>query len=181
MNALSIASNEPVRVPSSNDFAAFVTRAEVEDLLYYEAELLDTWQLHEWLALFTEDGSYYVPSADLPRSASSDDSLFYIADDPVRLHERVVRLMKKTAHSEYPRSRTRHLVSNIRIMGANHDEVQVAASFVTYRMKFGNSDAYVGSTHYRLRRVDGQLRILEKRCFLDLEALRPHGRVSIIL
>lgn len=99
----------------------------------------------------------------------------------MRLRERVIRLMKKTAHAEYPRSRTRHLVSNIRILAANAEEIQVASAFVTYRMKLGNSDAYVGSTHYRLRRIDGQLRIVEKRCFLDLEALRPHGRVSIIL
>lgn len=172
---------KPTRIPSSSDFAAYVTRTEVEDLLYHEAELLDTWQLHEWLKLFTEDGCYYVPSTDLPRNASSDNSLFYIADDPVRLRQRVIRLMKKTAHSEYPRSRTRHLVSNIRILQAGPEEIRVSAAFVTYRMKFENSDAYVGSTHYRLRRVDGQLRIVEKRCFLDLEALRPHGRVSIIL
>ena len=180
MNAVTI-EKEPVRIPSSNAFAEYVTRTEVEDLLYHEAELLDTWQLHDWLALFTEDGTYYVPSTDLPRNASADDSLFYIADDPVRLRERVIRLMKKTAHSEYPRSRTRHLVSNVRILEAGPDDIKVAAAFVTYRMKFGNNDAYVGSTHYRLRRVGGQLRIVEKRCFLDLEALRPHGRVSIIL
>jgi p-cumate 2,3-dioxygenase beta subunit len=180
MNAVAI-EKEPLRIPSSSDFAAFVTRPEVEDLLFHEAELLDTWQLHEWLALFTEDGTYYVPSTDLPRTASADDSLFYIADDPVRLHERVIRLMKKTAHSEYPRSRTRHLVSNVRILDADADEIRVASAFVTYRMKFGSSDAFIGSTHYRLRRVDGQLRIVEKRVFLDLEALRPHGRVSIIL
>lgn len=172
---------ETVRIPSSHDFAEYVTRTEVEDLLYHEAELLDSWQLHDWLALFTEDGSYYVPSTDLPRTASADDSLFYIADDPVRLRERVIRLMKKTAHSEYPRSRTRHLVNNVRILDANPEEIKVSVAFVTYRFKFGSSDAYVGSTHYRLRRVEGQLRIVEKRCFLDLEALRPHGRVSIIL
>lgn len=180
MNAVAI-EKAPLRIPSSRDFAAFVSRDEVEDLLYHEAELLDTWQLHEWLALFTEDGSYYVPSTDLPRTASADDSLFYIADDSVRLHERVIRLMKKTAHSEYPRSRTRHLVNNVRILDANDEEIRIAAAFATWRIKFGSNDIYIGSNHYRLRRVDGQLRIVEKRVFLDLEALRPHGRVSIIL
>lgn len=169
------------RVPSSLDFSAYVDRAEVEDLLYHEAELLDTWKLHEWLALFTEDASYYVPSADLPRDASSDTSLFYIADDAVRLRERVIRLLKKTAHSEYPRSRTRHLVSNVRILHAGADGIGVAAAFITHRIKFGTNDSFIGSHHYRLRRVDGQLRIVEKRVFLDLENLRPHGRVSILL
>ncbi|MDN5872776.1 MAG: aromatic-ring-hydroxylating dioxygenase subunit beta [Sinobacteraceae bacterium] len=169
------------RSPSSADFAAYATRPEVEDFLYAEADLLDDWKLDEWLALFTEDGNYFVPATDLPRDASADDSLFYIADDWRRLNERVIRLKKKTAHAEYPHSRTRHLVSNVRILAADDEEIKVSAAFATHRMKFGSHDVYIGSTHYRLRRVDGQLRIAEKRVFLDLEALRPHGRVSILL
>ncbi|MDH0639602.1 MULTISPECIES: aromatic-ring-hydroxylating dioxygenase subunit beta [Pseudomonas] len=158
------------------------SRSEVEDLLYFEAELLDDWKLKEWLELYTEDASYYVPSTDLPVGADPEKTLFYIADDRLRMNERVIRLMKKSAHSEYPRSRTRHLVSNVRIHPGEHeDEVRVSAAFVTYRSKWGNTDAYIGSSHYRLCRVDGQLRIREKLCRLDLEALRPHGRVSIIL
>lgn len=180
MNAVAKQAPQP-RIPSSADFAQFVSRIEVEDLLYHEAELLDTWELHAWLALFTEDATYYVPSADLPRDASSDTSLFYIADDAVRLRERVIRLLKKTAHSEYPKSRTRHLYSNVRILSADAEEIRVAAAFVTWRIKFGTNDSFVGSNHYRLRRIDGQLRIVEKRVFLDLENLRPHGRVSILL
>ena len=39
------------------DPAATVTRAEVEDLLYHEAELLDGWKLDEWLALLTDEDS----------------------------------------------------------------------------------------------------------------------------
>lgn len=158
-----------------------VTRAEVEDLLFKEAELLDEWQLEQWLALYTDDAAYYVPSTDLPRDASPDRCLFYIADDRRRMQERVIRLMKKTAHSEHPRSRTRHLVSNVRIKDTNDEEVTASAAFVTYRTKGGNTDTYIGSASFKLRRVDGELRIREKRCTLDLDGLRPHGRISIIL
>ena len=55
--------------PSSVDAriaAPPVSRAEVEDFLYAEAALLDEWRLDEWLALFTEDGTYHVPSTDEP-------------------------------------------------------------------------------------------------------------------
>jgi p-cumate 2,3-dioxygenase beta subunit len=161
--------------------ASAISRAEVEDLLYAEAELLDAWRLQEWLALFTEDAGYFVPSTDLPRDAGAEDSLFYIADDAVRLRERVARLMKKTAHSEYPRSRTRHLVSNVRILEDMHERVVVAAAFATWRMKNGVTDVYIGSSRYHLRPTEKGLRISEKRVFLDLEALRPHGRISILL
>ena len=158
-----------------------ISRVEIEDLLYTEAELLDSWRLHDWLSLFTEDAGYFVPSTDLPRDASEDNSLFYIADDAIRLRERVVRLMKKTAHSEYPRSRTRHLVSNVRIIESTPGFAVAMAAFATWRIKNGNADVYIGSSRYRLKRLGGQIRIAEKRVFLDLEALRPHGRVSILL
>src|SRR5262249_36636516 len=69
-----------------------VTRGEAEDLLYEEAALLDRWQLEQWLALFTDDAAYLVPSTDLAPGTSPDNALFYIADDHTRLKERVVRL-----------------------------------------------------------------------------------------
>lgn len=158
-----------------------VTRADVEDLLFAEAALLDRWCLDEWLKLYTDDAQYFVPSTDLPPDADPDRSLFYIADDRVRLEQRVVRLMKKSAHAEYPRSRTRHLVSNVRLESQTDDEVRASAAFATFRSKNGVTDTFVGSLHYRLCHRDGALRIREKRCVLDLENLRPQGRVSILL
>jgi p-cumate 2,3-dioxygenase subunit beta len=41
-----------------------VTRAQVEDFLYYEAALLDAWKLDEWQTLLTDDAAYYVPPND---------------------------------------------------------------------------------------------------------------------
>lgn len=158
------------------------TRARIEDFLFHEAALLDDWKLDEWLALFTGDARYEVPSADLPRDASPDTNLFYIADDAFRLGERVKRLQKKTAHSEYPRSKTRHLVSNVRVLESDATSCRVAAAFLTYRSKDGHTDTYVGSSDYRIvAAADGALRIGYKRCVLDLESLRPQGRVSILL
>lgn len=162
-----------------------ITRAEAEDLLFEEADLLDQWQLEKWLALYTDDATYLVPSTDLPPGADPAKALFYISDDRTRLNERVVRLLKKTAHSEWPRSRTRHLVSNVRVgSGAaegSGDDTPVSAAFVTFRTKNAITDTYMGRLSYRLARIDGALRIREKRCELDLDGLRPHGRVSIIL
>lgn len=157
------------------------TRAEIEDFLYHEAALLDDWRLEDWLALYTEDARYEVPSTDLPKDATPDRNLFYIADDAFRLGERVKRLQKKTAFSEYPRSKTRHLVSNVRILESGADECRVATAFVTYRTKGGATDTYIGSSDYTLVRRAGGLRIRSKRCTLDLDSLRPQGRVSILL
>jgi p-cumate 2,3-dioxygenase beta subunit len=157
------------------------TRSEVEDFLFLEAELLDSWQLKDWLKLYTQDCEYEVPSTDLPRDASPESSLFYIADDFVRLEQRVIRLGKKTMWSEYPRSKLRHLVTNVRVLGQDGNEIKVKANFVVYRTKWENTDVYVGSYDIVLRREADGLKIRKKRCTLDLDGLRPQGRVSILL
>lgn len=156
-------------------------RLEIEDFLFGEAALLDKWELTDWLALFTPDGEYQVPSTDLEKDADPSASLFYIADDYGRLEQRVLRLNKRTMWSEQPRSKTRHLVSNVRILGEADDEIHVEAGFATYRTKWGHTDLYVGSHDYTLRRTDDGLRIRRKRSTLDLDGLRPQGRVSILL
>lgn len=157
------------------------TRDEIEDFLYEEAALLDDWKLEEWLALYTDDARYLVPATDLPKGAEPEGNLFYIADDRFRIGERVKRLQKKTAFSEYPRSKTRHLVSNVRIVAQEGDECRVQSAFVTFRSKGGQTDTYMGSTDHTVVRTAAGLRIRSKRCTLDLESLRPQGRVSIIL
>lgn len=156
-------------------------RLRVEELLFEEADLLDSWRLDEWLALYTEDAHYYVPPSDVDgETASPDTSLFYVIDDHVRMRERVVRLKKVGAHSEHPRSKVRHLVSNVRVR-RDGDIVRARSSFIVWRSKDVTSDAYVGHyLHEIVERKDG-LRIAAKTCVLDMEALRPHARISIIL
>jgi p-cumate 2,3-dioxygenase subunit beta len=159
----------------------FPTRSDVEVFLYREALLLDEWKLVEWLALFTDDAVYQVPSTSVAADASPDDTLFFIADDRFRLGERVTRLGKRGAHAEFPHSKTRHMVSNILIDTLPDGELQVSAAFYVHRSKEGNTDTYVGQYRYRLCVIDDKLRIRAKRCILDHETLRPQGRVSIIL
>lgn len=157
------------------------TRAQVEDFLYQEADYLDNWQLKDWLAMYTTDAQYEVPSTDLGKTPDPKTSLFYIADDYMRLEQRVIRLGKKTMHSEYPRSKTRHMVNNVRVLGEEDGFVKVTAAFAVYRSKWGNTDIYIGSYEYLLAQTPEGLRIRKKRCLLDLDGLRPQGRVSILL
>ncbi|MGB5902640.1 MAG: aromatic-ring-hydroxylating dioxygenase subunit beta [Xanthobacteraceae bacterium] len=158
-----------------------ISRAAVEEFLFAEADLLDEWRLPEWLELFTDDATYSVPATDVPANASPDNSLFYVADDRFRLSERVKRLMKRTAHAEFPHSRTRHVVSNVRIRSRADAELEVSSAFITFRTKDGVTDTYFGSNRYKLVQIEGHLRIRDKRCLLDSEGLRMQGRVSIIL
>ena len=161
--------------------AATVSRTEVEDLFYREAELLDSWRLDDWLGLLTDDAGYYVPPNDKP-DADHRYTLFTIADDMVRLRERVIRLKDPNCHAEFPPSRTRRLISNVRVVGSEGDVVSVTANFIVYRYRRNEAPrTFVGHYRYKLKRQGGRLKIAERRAVLDAEELGAMGAVSFIL
>jgi len=163
------------------DAAADALRREVETLLYKEAELLDGWRLDDWRKLLTEDASYYVPPNDKPY-ADHANTLFIVADDHVRLDERLIRLKDPACHAEYPPSRTRRIISNVRVTQGETGEIDMRANFIIYRNR-RNADIRVFTGEYinKLKRIDGDLRIHERRAILDAEELGPMGAVSFIL
>jgi p-cumate 2,3-dioxygenase beta subunit len=156
------------------------TRPEVEDLFYKEAALLDEWRLEEWLALLSEDATYQVPPTDIPEG-DPRNTLFIIADDALRIRSRVKQLLGKSAWAENPHSRTRRMISNVRIHGNDGDNVLATANFAVYRMRYETVDTYIGHYEYKLIRIGSGLRIRERRAILDNEALRPQGKISFIL
>jgi p-cumate 2,3-dioxygenase subunit beta len=161
-------------------FAALLLEREVEKFIIREAALLDQWRLDDWLNLFTEDARYTVPATDTPHG-DPRETLGIINDDMARLRGRVERLKSRHAHREFPWSRTRRFITNIRIEEIRGEDILVNASFLVYRIRSGQVDPLVGSYAYTLRRVAGALKIAARKAVLDLEALRPHGTLSIIL
>jgi p-cumate 2,3-dioxygenase beta subunit len=156
-------------------------RLAVEHFLFEEAAHLDNWRLDDWLALFTEDGRYVVPTTDLPNGDPKQDVVF-IDDDCRRLRGRVDRLKSRFAHREYPWSRTRRLITNIRLTRIEPHEIDVEASFAVYRARAEAIAPYIGIYRYTLSRQGGDtFRIRHRRAELDLERLSDHGAVSIIL
>ena len=116
-------------------------RLEVEEFLVEEAAILDEWRLDDWLALFTEDATYVVPSTDVPDGDPSRD-LTLIDDDHLRLTWRVNRLKSRHAHREFPWSRTRRLVTNVRVLRAEGDELDVTASILVHRFRHGHAETF---------------------------------------
>lgn len=155
-------------------------RRSVEDFLYHEADLLDEWRLHEWLALFAENGRYLIPSTDKPDGDPTKD-LFLVQDDRFLLEQRVNSLQTRAAHAEYPHSRTRRLVTNVKAAETDDGQVAVRANFAVFRARNGTVDTYFGRYLHVLERVEDGFRFATRKSVLDLDALRPHGKVSIIL
>jgi p-cumate 2,3-dioxygenase beta subunit len=89
--------------------------------------------------------------------------------------------MKKSAHAEYPHSRTRHLFTNIELLGEDPSGTKVSAYFSTYRVRRREVIVYMGQLFYILVRAGSSLAIREKRACLDLDALMPQGTLAFIL
>ena len=158
-----------------------VTRAEVEDFLYHEAALLDDWKLDAWEKLLTDDATYYVPPND-NLEGDHRTTLFIVADDRERIRQRIIRIKDPNCHAEFPKSRTRRMISNVRIASVEGDLVTVTANFVCYRFRrYERIREYVGGYRFVLKRDGDSFRIKERRVFIDAHELGNLGSVSFIL
>ena len=86
-----------------------VLERELADFVAMEAALLDAGRLDEWLALFADDGRYWVPLQGASQvDPVGHNSLAY--EDRLLLTLRVERLKNPRAHSQQPRSRCQHVL-----------------------------------------------------------------------
>src|SRR5579862_779032 len=115
-------------------------RQEIEEFVYFESELLDDRRLDEWLELWTEDCHYWMPIRSTRVRGDEDQELTkewensYFDDDKLVMRQRVAKVDTRFSWSEEPPSRTRHLLSNIRIRcGSNAGELIIVCNFIVYR------------------------------------------------
>jgi len=86
---------------------------EVEALIYTEADCLDRADLAAWMALYTEDGTYWMPAAPDQEDPVNHISHFY--DDRVMMEIRKRNFVHPRAASKDHVVRCSHLIGNIRI------------------------------------------------------------------
>jgi benzoate/toluate 1,2-dioxygenase beta subunit len=153
-------------------------RAAVEEFLYTEAALLDTQDYAGWLKLFSPDSLYWIPAANDDVDPTREVSIVY--DDYGFLSERVWRLDSGLAYAQEPRSRTAHLVTNVRVTGLCKDEldpsgsaetVEVEANFLVAEFRKDVQLTHAGRYRYLLRRSGGEFRITRKK----VELLNNNG------
>jgi biphenyl 2,3-dioxygenase subunit beta len=164
-------------------------RHKIEDFLYLEAELLDDRKLREWLDLLTDDVRYWMPIRHNPLERPEDlsDELakpgdgYYFDDDKKSLSLRIERVYVKSAWAEMPPSRTRHLISNVRIKSDNGSELEVHSNFFVYRTRLEtDQDIFVGTRRDMLRRVNDGFKIAKRTIILD-QAVLSAKNISIFL
>lgn len=151
---------------------------EVEEFLYTEARLLDDARFEDWMALFTDDATYWVPAR--PDQDNPLDTISIIYDDRRMMETRVKRLRHPAAYAQAPASRTKHLITNVMIEVEDDaaGEIEVSAGFLMLEFRDDRQQVYGGGVRHLLRRVNGAFRIARKRVDL-VNCDGTHGPISI--
>jgi benzoate/toluate 1,2-dioxygenase subunit beta len=140
-------------------------RDEVEEFLFLEARLADESDYDGWEALWTEDAIYWVPAGRPDADPQSEVSVIF--DNRSRIATRLNQLRTGKRYAQSPASSLRRLISNVEILGpAGNGDTEVGANFLLLESRARGLQLWGGRTTYRLRRVDGALRLAYKKVAL---------------
>jgi biphenyl 2,3-dioxygenase beta subunit len=171
-------SNEVKSVPQEDRVAAMLLHYEVERFYYDEAALLDSHRYEEWLALFSDDAHYFMPIRrtrmlrELDKEFTRPGEMAFFDDTKTLLAGRITKLGSGRSWAEDPPSRTRHLITNVRITKDDSRTLEVESNFHLYRTRLNSEEtSWIGSRRDVLRRVEGSFQIVERRIFLEQTVL----------
>ena len=150
----------------------------IEQFLYAEAELLDDWQWRTWFELFTDDAHYRMPIRRnrLRRQRKVDEAddlngleVSHFDDDKASLDMRIQQLETGMHWAEDPPSRSRHLVTNVRVQRAEVEgEYDIRSNFFVYRNRLeAEVDLWVGERRDVLRVAGDSFQIADRIILLD--------------
>ncbi len=167
------------RVPTCDE----AERREIEAFVFREARLADTSQYGEWEALVTDDMQYWIPAG--PATGDRAAALSYVNDNRARLATRIRQLQTGKRHAQTPASPMCRAVTNIECQPAGEvaGEYVVTATQIVYELAAQSSarlQVWPARVTYRLRRVEGRLRMAAKTVEL-VTATEPQPNLTFLL
>lgn len=171
------------RLPRTPEY--FALRADVEEFLHHEAELLDDRRFGQWLDLLADDITYFVPmrrNVVVGTHAEREDTregtdMSWFEDDKWTLTKRVEQLETGVHWAEEPYSRTTHVVTNVQVVAASPAvadpaEVTVRCRFIVYQNRLEYEEYFfVGKRTDTLRRVGDDWSLARREVTLDQNVL----------
>ena len=148
--------------------ARVLAHEQAARLLFAEARLLDEDRLEEWLEMYTDDATWWIPIEDDPHPDVHVSILF---DDRARMHARIARLRTGFAYAQVPASRVQRSVSNIEVEATNDEgDFDIRCVTVMFELRAHVQTVYPARCSYRARRVGDEWKLASKR--VDLLARR---------
>lgn len=157
-----------------------VTEPMLLQFVAHEAQLLDEQRLHEWAALFTPDGWYWLPADPAHTDPLAQASHLY--DDALLRDVKCRRLHSPQAHSQQPPGRCHHLLQTPQLLQADQagNRFELRTAFIYTELRAGRSITLPGVARHRLCVHEGHLRIALKRVDL-LHAAEPLPAIEFYL
>lgn len=151
------------RAAAKANGAAHDTLREVEQFLYRQAEYLDEKRWEDFIALFADDGMYWMPAASEQTTGEGVPSIFY--EDRNLMTVRMKRVTHPHAWSQSPMWGTSHLVSNVAIEREDPRTgvITVRSRFHMMEFRRDASRHFAGTYRHQLVRENGSYRIKLQR------------------
>ncbi|WP_370289721.1 aromatic-ring-hydroxylating dioxygenase subunit beta [Nocardioides sp.] len=142
---------------------------DVEQFLYREARLADENDYDGWEALWTDDALYWVPVDGEGEHPRTHVSIIY--DNRSRIATRLKQVRTGKRYAQAPPSNLRRIVGNVELLGGRESaggevDLEVGANFLAFESRARGNTLWGGRTTYRLRRVDGDIRLVYKKVVL---------------
>lgn len=150
---------------------------EVYRFLTREARALDEEDYETWFGMLAADLHYWMPARETVMrhdEAPEDPRRMYFYNETVAsLRQRVARLGTGTAWSENPRTRYRHLITNVEVgPGETSDTYAVRSNVLVYRNRLAREEYWmVAAREDLLRRDGGVLKLARRKITLDQNTL----------
>ena len=146
-------------------------QAEVTNLVYREAMLLDRRRWDDWIDLYTEDATYWVPAWASEEDTTDDPdtqlNLIYLRNRG-GLEDRIFRIESRDSYASYPLDRTVHVVSNVLGENVDGDTIEATANCLVHSYGKKGSLTRGGMYDFTLTRINGDLKISRKKIvFID--------------
>lgn len=153
-------------------------RSQVEQLLFKEMRFLDERRYEDWIALYTQDATYWIPSWDseLETVDNISTDLSYLFLKRSDLEDYVVRVRSGEAHVLEPAPRVSRIVTNVLI--SDTEENTVYCKWILHLFRRGFQDWFSGDARYSLRWENGQLKVAAKKSTV-INNLFEHGHFII--
>jgi 3-phenylpropionate/cinnamic acid dioxygenase small subunit len=188
MSADLLAAEAPQTVPSElpRTEAYYRLKADMEDFLYAEADLLDERRFRDWLNLLADDIIYFMPirrNVKFGQHAQRENTvqgsgISWFDEDKWTLTKRVDQILTGVHYAEEPLSRISHMVSNVqirRVVPSLDDprEVEVRCRFLVYQNRIEyETYTFVGKRTDLLRKTEDGWKIARREILLDQNVLQ---------
>ena len=135
------------------------TKQQIEEFLYTEARLLDQRDYKQWVTLFADDATYWVPAGD---EVDPNESVALIYDNKKRLEERLIRMGSNRFWAQQPVTSTCRIVGNVMARDKSNGEVEVQSRLIMTLLRRDKKEMLSGVCDFRLRRVEDGYQIVNK-------------------